>query len=255
MTTQVKRVVDKPGTSGPMSHKINLSALGVPHSEQLEVPDLETYPHKFSPQAYDQWVEALTILDGSEVPQDAWDKVVKNFLDLCASSKVFAWTQQEIVNDEIMSELIDQRRNIVKFLNKHEIVQQFNTRKTTRTVKMTPTGFILCAEGWSDVLTEVPKILDPQDLEARMSVHRVPTTKGSLWNRQINRGLTFLVGNDGAMMSNRWFYGYEIQIHKFPQIPGNPAAQTMELEKWTLEYLWMPILRAYRPFGLQHRLV
>lgn len=234
---------------------INWSALGVPLSEQLAVPTADTFPSRCNPRALPMWRTAVSST-GSTVPATAWARTFDKYLQLCRAKGVHPITSDEVRNDQIYTKLIDARRLVVKFIDQHRLADELKVRTTKRTVRMTNTGFVLKAEGHCEPFHGVntlkgqrPSVIDKMGLRTNSS------TWASRWSRSLAANVEFYVVNEGTAMSGRWYYGYSVTVDIFPAIPGSIASTTQELENFVLKIIYLPILRAYRPQGLMHRLV
>ncbi|MNK79619.1 hypothetical protein D3C87_992890 [compost metagenome] len=227
---------------------VNLSALGVPIRDQQSPPTIDTFPIRFNQNTEVQWREAVGSISETS-PERAWAKAFKNYVELCSKRSLFPFSPHDSQNDRIYGALITARRTVVRWMEKHNLHSQLKTRQTHRLVRMTSTGFLLRCEGTCDYVKEALPITE------KLGLRRTSVDYAAIWQRDIAAGLSFFVANKGANMSGRWSYGYEISIDIFPAIPGKPLASSKELEEFILKVLYLPILRAYRPQGMHHRLV
>jgi hypothetical protein len=227
---------------------VNLSALGVPLKDQQSPPTIETMPIRFSQDTLPIWREAISTVSATQADR-AWARAVENYVNICSQRSTYPFGSHDSQNDRIYSILIAARRTVVRWMEKNNLHKQMKTRQTKRLVRMTSTGFILRCEGLCDYINEPLPILE------NLGLRRTSVDYAAIWQLDIDNGLTFFVANKGANLSGRWSYGYEIAVDVFPSVPGKPLASTKELEEFVLKTLYLPILRAYRPQGMHHRLV
>ena len=229
---------------------INWFALGVSAEQQRQPPGIRSFPVAFNPNAKRYWEEAVGTISETN-PRRAWSKVFDLYIDLCGSASVYPFVNKSSNNDRIYKILIDARRRVVTFIENNNLNTDVIVRKTERRVTVTNTGFVLRCIGSCDVLPEAPQVVS--SMGNRTTRHGLPY--GSVWSVGLDKGLTFFVANEYVNMSGRWHYGYELEVSAFPYLPGIGAPSSSQIEKFVLEVLYLPILRAYRPIGLQHRLV
>ncbi len=227
---------------------VNLSALGVPLRDQTSAPTIDTFPIRFNQNTEVQWREAVGSISETQ-PDRAWARALENYVDLCTKRSVYPFSPHDSQNDRIYGALITARRTVVRWMERYDLHSVLKARRTHRLVRMIPTGFVLRCEGECDyVKGDLP-------ITEKLGLRRTSTDYAAIWQRDIAAGLTFFIANKGANLSGRWSYGYEIAVNIFPSIPGRPLASSKELEEFILRVLYLPILRAYRPQGMHHRLV
>lgn len=233
---------------------INLSALGVPLQEQRGVPDIYSIPMQCNPSADKIWREAVSGVK-AEDPATAWSQAIKKFIDLCSKADVFPFQEQKTNNDKIYNELVTARHTLVKFMNKHEIYKAFKPRRVQLKVTMLAQGFVIKGEARADLLEKDPKLIHTFGVFDNMGLRKAGPGHAAIWQRNLGQGVRFFVANEGARMTNRWSFGYEIAVPVFPSIPGNYTPSNKELETFVLDIIYASIVRSIRPFGVMNRLI
>jgi len=223
---------------------MNLTSLGIPPLAQAKGPTIDTFPLAFNPNQEDLWPIALGAAK-SKNPRQAWMQAVERFVELCRQKAVFAFHQHETDNDKIITRLLEARREIVRFIDQNKVLDELSTYKVQRIVRMTNTGFQLTVDVHARRITEDPTFMN------RLSLRQV----NSRYTRNLRDNITFFVYNEGADLSQRWHFGYDIEINIFPNVPGKPLATTQEQERFVLDVMYLPLLRAYRPLNSIQRLI
>lgn len=226
---------------------MNLSSLGVPLNDQSRVPSNDSFPLTFNRNTEKLWPIAVGQTLVKE-PKKAWESCIKTFVKLCDKEKLSPFSSFGISNDEILTSLIRCRRIVVKFMEQTDVLSDMQIYRNQRSVKLTNTGFSLRIDAQAKLKKDDPTILSRMGLRKNSSY-------GGIWSRSLDNSIDFFVFNEGAKLDQRWHFGYEIRVDKFPYIPGNPLPSNAELEKFVLEVLYLPILRAYRPIGGHMRLI
>lgn len=237
-----------------MAKDINLSALGVPISEQSDVPDMYSLPLEFNPATDKIWRQAVTSVKTKD-PKRAWQEAVTKFMDLCSKANVFPLKGHKTNNDKIYTRLVEARRALVKFMDRHSLYEALRPRSVTQQVSMLAQGFVIKAEARADQLKNDPDILKVNGVFDSMGLRNSTVGHPTIWERDIDSGVRFFIANEGARMSNRWTFGYEIAIPWFPEMPGKHAPSNTELETFIANVMYRPIVRAIRPIGVMHRLL
>lgn len=158
-------------------------------------------------------------------------------------------------NDEIFATLQAARRQVVKFIDRHRLQDAMRVRSTERTVQMLRRGFSLTVTARCYPITEKPALLSLVGVKDNMGLRKADETWASIWKREIWPGVEFFIANEGAHMSQRWYFGYHIVCPIDPYIPGRPNPSREEQERFILKILYEPILRSIRPVGMTTRLV
>jgi len=237
-----------------MAKDINLSALGVPIAEQNDVPDIYSLPLEFNPATDKIWRQAVSSVKVKN-PKKAWQDTIAKFLDLCSKANVFPFKGHKTNNDKIYGRLVEARRALVKFMDRHDLYTALRPRSVTQQVSMLAQGFVIKAEARADQLKKDPDILNVNGVFDSMGLRKSAVGNPSIWEREIDSGVRFFIANEGARMSNRWTFGYEIAVPWFPEIPGKYIASDTELEDFIANIIYKPIVRAIRPVGVMHRLL
>lgn len=227
---------------------MNLSSLGITLQDQRTGPTEDNFPVGFNQQTSKYWPIAVGLVNNND-PKKAWKLTIEKFLDLCTRNNEFPFHHEQSRNDQILLELIKARRTVVKFIDTHKIMSEMPVLSASRIVTLTPTGFCLKVDAQARRKNDDPTFLTAMGLRRATSLSNVS------WTRDLAANTQFFVYNDGARMSQRWHYGYTIEVPIFPHIPGNPLPSTKELEEFILHSMYMPILRAYRPINGHFRLV
>lgn len=226
---------------------INWDALGVPHTKLAGRPGLRDFPPGLNSAASKYWGPALSSV--SSTGRRAWSQALQNFIAICGEHGTYPFDTSGQNNDRIYSDLIRARREVIRFIEKHKINTEMTVRTTERRVTATQTGFILECIGHCDQLSEPPSAI--LSMGQRSSQGRWATQ----WRVGLGNNTEFYVANDLINMSGRWHYGYTVNVDMFPTVPGHGAPTTKQIEEFVLKIIYLPILRAYRPLGLMHRLV
>lgn len=226
---------------------INWNALGVPDQKLVQRPTVRDFPSGLNSAASKYWGQALSSV--SATGSRAWAQALKNFIGICGTAGVYPFDTSGQNNDIIYSELIRARREVIRFIETHGINKEMVVRTTERRVTATQTGFVLECIGHCDSMATPPSAI------ARMGIRTARGRWATQWNVGLGKNTTFYIANDLIQMTGRWHYGYVVDIPMFPSIPGNGAPTSKEIEAFILKVIYLPILRAYRPLGLMHRLV
>lgn len=158
-------------------------------------------------------------------------------------------------NDEIFSLLQAARRQVVKFIDRHDLQKVMRVRSTERIVHKLQRGFSIQVIARCYPLTEEPALLSLVGVRDNMGLRRSDETWASVWKRQIYPNVEFFIANEGVQMSQRWFFGYTITVPTEPYIPGRTNPSQEEQERFILKTLYEPIMRSIRPLGMTQRLV
>lgn len=158
-------------------------------------------------------------------------------------------------NDEIFSILQAARRQVVKFIDRHDLQRVMRVRSTERTATMMQRGFSLTVTAQCYPIEGEPAILDLVGTRDNMGLRRSGETYAAIWKRDIWEGVSFFIANEGANMSQRWSFGYRIVVPIDPYIPGRNNPSQEEQERFILKILYEPVLRSIRPIGMTTRLV
>lgn len=228
-----------------------LSHLGVAVQDQAVPPTVQSFPIRFNQNNYKLWGEAVAQVKIKSA-RAAWGQAIKNYVDLCLTRGVYPFTgTQQSTNDQIFNILKDHRRDLVHFINQSKILDLVTIKSTTREVLMTTTGFGLRVD--AQVVLKDPTF--PQWLFQNPMPNFSIIRDGHTWHKNISTDCVFKVYNEGTAMVGRWHIAYEVHVAKFPDIPGNDIPSQAELEQFVLQVLYLPLLRAHRPFGMTHRLI
>lgn len=228
--------------------KINWNALGVSVAALAAVPTARSFPPGLNTNTSRYWTQAVN--SNSEISAvKAWDSVFEEYTRLCDKAKVYPFDNRSANNDEIYNRLIRARRTVIRFIEQHKINSELVVRTTERSVSMTSTGFVLRCSGHCDFAEEPPSVVN------RLGIRKANRKYTTYWEQGLGDNAVFFVANEMIDMRGRWHYGYEVAVDIFPYVPGVGAASSKQLENFILKIIYLPILRAYRPLGLQHRLV
>lgn len=227
----------------------NLFKLGVPIRQQSELPNPDSFPSAFNQNAFKYWQQAVDEVKVKS-PKLAWPRAIQRFVRLCEQYSIFPFYDQQTNNDLIFTALLRGRRQVVRFMDSTKLLDEMRPDRTSRSVTMTTTGFTLTVESQVRLMVNDPTIVQKMGLR-----EAAKTTSGSIWKRSLDRDVEFFIRNSGANLSQRWFFGYTLTIPVFPHIPGNHTPSTKELEKFVMDIIYLPILRAFRPLKSNNRLI
>lgn len=226
----------------------NWNALGVADQRLSTPPEPRDFPPGINRANQRYWTQAVNSVT-DKVSRKAWDKALTAYIRLCELNNTYPFDNRSANNDEIYNKLIRARRTVVRFIEAQKVNTEMVVRTTERSVAMTPTGFVLRCIGHCDFLEEPPSVIRTMGIR---KAHRKFATQ---WEIGLGDNTTFFVANDIINMAGRWHYGYEVKVDVFPFVPGGAAPTSNDMENFILKIIYLPILRAYRPIGLQHRLV
>ena len=230
-----------------------LANLGVSAIEAARYPMGPSFPPVFNPNCkplWDQTIQALIIEDDEE-PIEVWHRAIEEFVSLCVVKDLYPFSNlKQSHNDLILQRLTDARKQVVKFMNRSNILDMATIRTTSRSVEVNSMGFVLKVYGQI-------KLKDPTFerwlLKTPYPGFRIKHQEQ--YRKPLGQDLTMVVYNEGASMSDRWHIGYEIVCRQFPDLPGKHMPSKSELEAFIMDVIWMPILKAHRPFKYHHRLI
>lgn len=229
-----------------------LSNLGIPDIQQARPPTTKTFPSALNPNNRSVWEEAVKDLTASKHPQEDWGIVLRRYVDLCGQRGVYPFQSvAQSRNDDISDFLRTSRRELVKFIDRTDFFADIKLRSTQREITMTNNGFVLTVSGHSN-------ITDPS-FESWLTT--VPFPKfdmikhgGRYW-KNIREGLRMFAYRDhGSNSTERWVIGYEISCNIYPDLPTQHLPSRDQLEKFVMDVLFMPHLRAIRPKKVLNRL-
>jgi len=226
----------------------NWNALGISDDKLNEPPTIRDVPSGINKNNQRYWSQAINMSKGKS-PADTWDKALTNYVTLCEKANVFPFDNRSANNDEIYNRLIRARRTVVRHIEQKKINREMTVYRTERSVAMTSTGFVLRCVGYCGFLEEPPSAI------SSMGIRKAHGEFATQWEVGIGDGATFFIANEMVNMAGRWAYGYEVKVDVFPFVPGTKPPVSKDLENFILKIIYLPILRAYRPLGLQHRLV
>lgn len=229
-----------------------LAKLGVPAGAELRSPNPNAFPSAFNAQTKRIWDAATAKVQPTKDIEADWAKVIDVYLKDCTAAGQYPFSDMhQSVNDQIMTQLAEARRAVVKFINNSKLLQHVAIRDSHHKVTMTNTGFVLAVHG-------VARLKDPtfpQWLTKLPMPHFQILKVDSKYIKSLGKGVTMYAYNEGANLVDRWHIGYEINIMHFPDIPNNYVPSKAELERFILDILYMPILKSHRPFGVTHKLL
>ncbi len=223
---------------------MNLNSLGIPPQLQAQPPAADFMPPALNQSNSRFWPIAVGQAVGRNSVEQ-WTSAVKNFVRICMNNNTLAFSSDESNNDKILTRLIEARREIVRFLNRHKVLESLKTHKVSRRVRMTSSGFVITVDVQAQKLDEDPTIL-------KLLGVRQPNGR---YTRNLLPDLTFFVYNEGARLSHRWHFGYDITVNIFPSLPGKNLPTVHEQERFILEVMYIPLVRCYRPRRSIHRLI
>lgn len=232
-----------------MTDDPNLFKLGVPLRQQNELPTPGAFPTGFNQSTFKYWQQAVSSVS-AKTPKIAWKQAISRFIRLCEQYSVFPFYDQQTNNDLIFTTLLRGRRQVVRFMDSTNLLEEMRPDKTVRSVTLTTTGFQLTVESQVRLINNDPTVVKTMGLRQASK-----TTSGAIWRKGLDRDVEFYVRNAGARLNQRWFFGYTITVNVFPHIPGNHTPSTKEIEKFVMDVIYLPILRAFRPLKSNNRLV
>jgi hypothetical protein len=228
-----------------------LSNLGIGDLQQARPPTTKTFPSSLNPNNRSIWEEAVKYLP-KVYPQEAWGHALRRYVDLCGQRGVYPFQSvAQTRNDDISDFLRTSRRELVKFIDRTDFFADIKLRSTQREVSMTNNGFVLTVSGHAN-------ITDPS-FETWLT--KVPFPKfdmikhgGRYW-KNIREGLRmFAYRENGSNSNERWVIGYEMSCNIYPDLPTQHLPSRDQLEKFVMDVLFMPHLRAIRPKKVLNRL-
>jgi len=228
-----------------------LASLGVSAIDQARSPAAAAFPISFNINGKPVWDQVIGRLVPTNDPDVDWGLAIKDFVNTCTDRDIYPFSNlKQSANDQIVNHLKEARKAVVKFLNHSEFLKHVQIRTTSRVVKMNNIGFSL------DVFGQV-YIKDPTFVRWLMQTpypgFRIK--HDGKYIKHLSDNVTMVVYNEGANGTQRWHIGYEITCRQFPDLPGRHLPSRAELEKFTLDVLWMPVLRSNRPYGYHRRLL
>jgi hypothetical protein len=231
---------------------IFLSNLGVGDIQQARSPTTKTFPPALNPNNKSVWAEAVNSLTPSKHPQEDWGHALRRYVDLCGQRGVYPFQSvAQSRNDDISDFLRSSRRELVKFIDRTDFFADIKLRSTQREINMTNQGFVLTVSGHAN-------IPDPS-FEGWLTKVPVPkfdlVKQGGRYWKTIQEGLRMFAYRDhGSNSTDRWIIGYEVSCHIYPDLPTQHLPSRDQLEKFVMDVLFMPHLRAIRPKKLLNRL-
>jgi hypothetical protein len=206
----------------------------------------------FNPNNKSVWQKAVHELV-PENPTVDWVRCIQRYVDLCTLRGVYPFQSvQQSRNDQISDYLRERRRAFVKFIDQTDFFEGVKLRTTDRKVVVTDKGFVL-------TVTATARIVDPsfEKWLMEMPFPRFDLVKkeGRHW-KTLQTGLRMFAYRDlGSNSPERWVVGYEITCPIYPDLPDKHLPSKQQLEKFVLDILYMPHLRAMRPKKALNRLI
>jgi hypothetical protein len=229
-----------------------LGNLGIPDIQQARPPTTKTFPPALNGNNKSVWEEAVRDLTPSKHPQEDWGIVLRRYVDLCGQRGVYPFQSvAQSRNDDISDFLRDSRRELVKFIDRTDFFEGIKLRSTQREVTMTNHGFVLTVSGHAN-------ITDPS-FESWLTTVPFPkfdfVKHGGRYWKNIRDGLRMFAYREGGSNSpDRWIIGYEMSCRIYPDLPTHHLPSRDQLEKFVMDVLFMPQLRAIRPKKVLNRL-
>lgn len=229
-----------------------LSNLGIPDIQQARPPTTKTFPPALNQNNRSVWEEAVKDLKPSKHPQEDWGHALRRYVDLCGKRGVYPFQSvQQTRNDDISDFIRTARRELVRFIDRTDFFADIKLRSTQREVSMTNDGFVLTVSGHAN-------ITDPS-FEKWLTTVPFPKfdiikQNGRYW-KTLRDGLRMFAYRDhGSNSTERWVIGYEISCSIYPDLPTQHLPSRDQLEKFVMDVLFMPHLRAIRPKKVLNRL-
>jgi hypothetical protein len=229
-----------------LARTINLTALGVSADEQSRLPDIYSMPNACNPANEKIWRMAVSNLK-TKSANAAWQQALSKYMQLCSRYSLHPFMDRGTNNDKAYDQLKQDRRDLVKFLERNCILDLVKLRPTTYKVSIIEHGFVIKAEAPADLLVDEEELLKPNGNLDSMGLRKNSISGGALWEITVNRGVRFFIANSGANLKARWSIGYEIVVPVFPQARGNNASSNKELESFVINAMWLPLVRGIRP--------
>lgn len=234
-----------------MDNSLFLSGLGVLDTDQVRTPTADAFPQSFNVNNKGIWDAAVRSVAPTKNPAADWDTVIHQYIDDCTAADSYPFSNlRQSINDMIVQDLHEARRAVVRFMDQSHVLQHASIRATDRVVKMTTSGFVLRVVGKC-------QIKDPafEQWLIKLPMPRFNLKDDGRYDKSLGRNLKMVAWNEGASLRDRWHVGYEIVCNHYPDIPGNHLPSKAEIERFILHVLWMPVLKAHRPQGFNHRLI
>lgn len=227
-----------------------LSNLGLTPIEQQFDPGPDTFPRAFNSLCQPQWAQAVNFVMGDDSLEN-WGLAIRNFIQLCVDADRYPYSNlHQSANDQILRHLQDARKSVVKFMNLSKFLDKVTIRTTKREVQMNNQGFTLTTTG--NIYLKDPTFVQ---WLLQMPYPGFRIKDEGRYIKPVGPNTTMIVYNEHANGSQRWHIGYEIVSRQFPDLPGRHLPSKAELETFILDVLWLPTLKAHRPFGYHRRLL
>jgi hypothetical protein len=230
-----------------------LANLGVLPQDINRMPTAQAFPHAFNVNCKPLWdaaIAGLTIAE-DDLAEHVWHRAIEDFVGLCVGKDLYPFSNlKQSHNDQILQVLTEARKAVVKFMNLSNILDYATIRTTSRSVEVNSLGFVLKVYGHI-------RLKDPT-FERWLMKTPYPGFRikhNERYIKQLSQTVTMVVYNEGASMPDRWHIGYEIVCRQFPDLPGRHLPSKADLEAFILKVIWMPVLKAHRPFKYHHRLI
>jgi hypothetical protein len=235
-----------------MSKAPFLSQLGITPIQQAREPVADAFPIAFNPNNRAVWQDAVARLEPMGDTYLEWAQCVARYIQLCERRGIFPFQNtHQARNDQISDFLRDRRLEWVRFMDRCSFFTELKIRKSEQSVRMTETGFVLTGEFDSQVA----------DPSFDKWLTQAPAPKFDFvkhdgrYLKRLRDGLLLYAIRDNKIGPKHWTFGYEISCNIFPDLPANHTPSRTELEKFVLEALWAPEMRAIRPKQKTQRIV
>jgi len=222
-----------------------LSNLGVSDIAQARNPTADAFPPNFNVNCKQVWDRTISLLPLTEDVCTNWGQAIRDFIENCIEADLYPFSDlKQSVNDQIMASLMASRKALLKDFTK--MLCSVKLGSTIRSVEMNNLGFTL--KTCSAVTLKDPTF---GQWLTQAPYPRFVVRQEDFYIKQIDASTNLFASKD----VDKWSVGYEIVCKQFPSIPGNPLPTRLELEKFILNVLLMPVLKIHRPDGFHHRLV
>lgn len=225
----------------------NLSLLGVPESVQHRAPSKITFPRAFVPDARATWNAVFddqnvkAVLNGqSQI--DQWETAVSEFLARCKAKGLDPFPSLDTVqNTRIISLLGKTRKLIGEVLTAANFLPDFKTQNVERTVTTRNNSLSIVVK--ANLIAKSGVSVDT----ARMALLLMDAkfyviTSGRVYRRSVNSTDYVQV----SMNPRGWTLEYSVSVSL---TPSTNLMDTKKFDKWVINSLWMPAVRATKFSG------
>jgi hypothetical protein len=232
-----------------------LSQLGIQPTAQARGPRPTEIPSGLNGHNGLEWSEAV---NNTVRPKGStlrwWARVINAYIKLCRERDVFAFANDgEGRNSYLEDLMIRARQDFVRFCQKVKFFDGIKIRSTERQATAGPNGVTI--KVWANSTVDDPLFVNwLRNLPVPYQWSR-QQKRFNYYEHRLSPVLTLWVEFTNHTAIDTYKIGYDVNLPGFPSIPNNPLPSRKEVEEFVLEVLWLPLLRANRPFSMDHRLI